>query len=234
MYFNHRYDILLAVIILTKIYIVRHCEAIGNVQKLFQGVSDFDITEFGAEQLKFLENRFEDTQLDAVYSSPLIRTQKTAKAVVGKKNLSVKTEKGLIEINGGVIEGKPFLDSCKKYPDLADAWANHPQDFAPIDGDTMQGVYERIWNTIKNIAEQNKEKTVACVAHGGVIRCLMCKILHNDINQLKSVTIGGNTAVSLIEFDDTLEPTVKFMNDVSHLPDYVLKKVTPVITSVER
>ena len=219
-------------ITVTKIYVVRHCEAIGNVQKIFQGVSDLDITESGAEQLLYLKKRFKDIQLDAVYSSPLIRTQKTAKAVVGEKKLSVEINQGLIEINGGVIEGKPFIESCKKYPELADIWANHPQDFAPYESEPMQDAYERIWNTVEAIAKENKGKTVACVAHGGVIRCLMCKILHNDITQLKNVAFSGNTAVSLIEFDDTLNPKIIFMNDVSHLPDSVLQKATPVITSV--
>ena len=36
---------------MTEIYIVRHCEAQGNLKRLFQGVSDFDITETGAKQL---------------------------------------------------------------------------------------------------------------------------------------------------------------------------------------
>ena len=30
---------------MTKIYIVRHCEAIGNVNRIFQGSTDLDISE---------------------------------------------------------------------------------------------------------------------------------------------------------------------------------------------
>ena len=49
---------------MTRIYIVRHCEAIGNVTKLFQGTSDFDITEIGEKQLEYLKKR--RTILDGV------------------------------------------------------------------------------------------------------------------------------------------------------------------------
>ncbi|MBR6533831.1 MAG: histidine phosphatase family protein, partial [Clostridia bacterium] len=48
---------------MTIIYLVRHCEAYGNLNRLFQGVSDFDISEMGAKQLEFLKKRFENIQL---------------------------------------------------------------------------------------------------------------------------------------------------------------------------
>ena len=217
---------------MTKIYIVRHCEAFGNVAKLFQGVSDFDITESGAEQLKFLTKRFEDIDIDKVYTSPLIRTQKTARAVIGTKKLEPVIFDGLIEFNGGIIEGKPFIESCKKYPLLSDAWTNPPEDFAPENGDSMQGAYERIWNAVKNIASENEGKTVVCTSHGGVIRCLLCRVSYNDITKLRTVPFSGNTAVSLIEFDDNLKPNLIFANDISHIPQDYLDKMTPVITSV--
>ena len=45
---------------MTKIYFVRHCEALGNVMRIFQGSSDLDITEDGAKQLEYLEKRFQN------------------------------------------------------------------------------------------------------------------------------------------------------------------------------
>ena len=75
---------------------VRHCEAEGNVKRIFQGISDLDITELGAKQLKYLEKRFENIPLDKIYSSPLIRTQKTAAAVKGTKDIEIEINDGLI------------------------------------------------------------------------------------------------------------------------------------------
>ena len=34
---------------------IRHCEAMGNVSRVFQGTSDFDISETGAIQLEYLK-----------------------------------------------------------------------------------------------------------------------------------------------------------------------------------
>lgn len=213
---------------MTKIYMVRHCEALGNIQHIFQGRIDLDITDLGAKQLKHLKKRFNDIKLDKVLSSPLIRTQKTAKAIIGDKNLPLEIYEGLIEINGGFLEGKPFSETFGVMPDLLDTWVNHPQDFAPEGGDKMTDSYERIWNAVKEIAKENKDKTVACATHGGVLRCLNCRLLKGDIKHLANIDWAGNTAVSLIEFDDELNPNLLFYNDTSHLPEELQNKKSKI------
>lgn len=209
---------------MTKIYIVRHCEAMGNVMRLFQGSSDMDISETGEKQLQYLKKRFETIPLDAVYTSPLTRAKKTALAVIGNRDLKSTDEKGLIELDGGIVEGKPFIETFNSIPGLADTWDNHPEDFAPEGGEKMRDAYERIWNTVKKIAADNSGKTVACTTHGGVTRCLLCRLLKGNINKLSEMPWSENTAVSLIEFDDALNPKVVFYNDVSHLPDNLIPK----------
>lgn len=210
------------VIIMTKIYFVRHCEAMGNLDRIFQGVTDTDISELGQKQLECLKTRFADIKLDKIYSSPLKRAYKTALAVKGDKKVCIEKVKGLIELNGGSVEGKKFADTFKAFPDLADAWDNHPEDFAPKGGERMASGYERIWNTFRYIAKISKGQTVACTSHGGIIRCLLCRLIHNDIHQLKNVGWSENTAVSLFEVDDNMNVTVSFINDVSHLPKELL------------
>lgn len=209
---------------MTEIYMVRHCEAMGNVKRLFQGSSDFDISEIGAKQLEYLKNRFKDIKLDKVYTSPLIRARKTALAVIGDRDLKPIDEKGLIELDGGIVEGKPFVETFNSIPGLADTWDNHPEDFAPEGGEKMRDAYERIWNTVKNIAAENTSKTVACTTHGGVTRCLLCRLLKGNITKLREMPWSENTAVTLIRFDDELNPEVVFYNDTSHLPEELIPK----------
>lgn len=209
---------------MTEIYMVRHCEAMGNVKRLFQGSSDFDISEIGAKQLEYLKNRFKNIKLDKVYTSPLIRARKTALAVIGDRDLKPIDEKGLIELDGGIVEGKPFIETFNSIPGLADTWDNHPEDFAPEGGEKMRDAYERIWNTVKKIATENPGKTVACTTHGGVTRCLLCRLLKGDITKLSEMPWSENTAVTLIRFDDKLNPEVVFCNDTTHLPEELIPK----------
>lgn len=204
---------------MTKVYIVRHCEAMGNINDVFQGITDLDITETGAEQLKYLEKRFDGIRLDEVYTSPLLRARKTALAVIGNKNLEPIVDKDLIEINLGVFDGKPFSETFKSVEGLYDIWNNHIEDLNPQGGESMKSVYERAWNTVKKIASDNQGKTVVCSTHGAFVRCLICRLLKNDISKISEIPWSENTAVSLIEFDSELNPTVAFYNDISHLPD---------------
>ena len=203
---------------MTKIYFVRHCEAIGNVLRIFQGSTDLDITKAGEKQLQYLKKRFDNIHLDKIYSSPLIRAQKTAHALKGDKDCEIVLLKELSELHGGVVEGRKFVEVFNSIPGLADAWDNHPQDFAPPEGETMSHAYERIWETIKYIAQNNKNKTIACSSHGGVTRCLLCRLLENDITKLKDMPWSENTSVMLIEVDNNFNFTIKFHSDVSHLP----------------
>lgn len=217
-------------IILTEIYFVRHCEALGNKLRLFQGVSDFDISEMGAKQLEFLKKRFDNIKIDKVYSSPLLRAYKTGLAVKGDKDIPIEKCDGLIELDGGIVEGKPFAETFGAMPDLADAWDNHPQDFHPKNGESMRHAYERIYQAVLKLARENRGKTIACTTHGGVTRCILCRILHNDINELKNTPWADNTAIAKIIVDDNEKLTLEFYNDTKHLPEEYLPKRNRIST----
>ena len=208
---------------MTKIYLVRHCEALGNLSRVFQGRTDLDITDLGEKQLEKLSERFKEIKLDKIYSSPLIRAYKTALAIRGNRDIEIEIYKDLSEIDGGIIENKPFADTFEKNPVLKEIWLNHPEDFAPEGGEPMRVSYQRITNAFWDIVNQNKGKTVALATHGGIIRCLLCKLIYDDISKLITVPLFDNTAVGYIEIDDSNKIELKFINDYSHLPSDMLR-----------
>ncbi|MDE6899973.1 MAG: histidine phosphatase family protein, partial [Oscillospiraceae bacterium] len=65
----------------TKIFLVRHAEAEGNLFRIAHGQYDSIITPQGYRQLAWLRERFKDETLDAVYGSDLTRTRATASAL---------------------------------------------------------------------------------------------------------------------------------------------------------
>jgi probable phosphoglycerate mutase len=204
----------------------------GNQKRLFQGSTDCDISDTGAKQLEYLAERFKSIELDAVFSSPLIRTQKTAHAIADYKGLPVNLRENLVELHGGIVEGRPFQEAFSSIEGLADAWNNHPQDFAPQGGEPMRNAYERIYTEILDLAQQNRNKTIAVATHGGVSRCLMCRILYNDINRLKDVPWCENTAVTLLKIDDDNKIGVEFFNDYSHVPSQYMPKRNRIVGKI--
>ncbi len=215
---------------MTYIYLIRHCEAMGNLKRVFQGSTDCDISETGAKQLEYLKERFKNIRLDAIYSSPLIRARKTAEAAAFGKGLEIITRQNLTELNGGVLEGRPFQEAFNSIAGLADTWNNHPQDFAPEGGEAMRNAYVRIYDEITELVRINRGKTVAAVSHGGVLRCLMCRVLYNDINRLKDVPWCENTAVTLLKIDDSNKISVEFFNDYSHVPPEYMPKRSRIVS----
>lgn len=203
-----------------KIYLIRHCEAAGNLKKSFQGHTDCDITDDGAKQLEYLKERFSDMQIDKAYSSPLIRAYKTAVAAVGDRNIEIIRDEHFIEQNVGVLEAMPFENMSSTYPDFWYLWDNEPQNFEPEGGERVRDVYERIWQGIKMIADnpENEGKTVVVASHGAAIRALMCRLTFGDIEKLAYTPWSTNTAVSLLVCDEN-GIRLEFANDASHLPE---------------
>lgn len=200
-----------------KIYFIRHAEAMGNVQEFFQGRTDCEISEKGARQLECLAERFRDIPIEKIYSSPLRRTMSTANAVNKYHNLPIIRDERLVELDGGVWEGKPWADLPTLYPVEYNLWQNRMQDFYIENGEKMTEVFERMKNAVTDIAAQNHGRTIAVVSHGCALRNYLCYAMGKPIDCLKEVGWSDNTAVSLVEYDDNLVPKIIFRNSNEHL-----------------
>ena len=203
---------------MTKIYLVRHAEALGNVREFFQGRTDCDVSERGEKQLECLAEHFKNIPIEAIYSSPLKRTLSTAAAVNKYHNLPIQKDEGLIEINGGVWEGKPWADLPKLYPVEYGLWKNRMEDFYIKDGEKMTEVFDRMKSAMDRIAAENEGKTIAVVSHGCALRNFLCYAMGKPISALKEVGWSDNTAVSLVEYESGV-PKIIFKNNNEHLPD---------------
>ena len=204
---------------MTTIYLVRHCETVANEMHLLQGSCDYDESERGQRQLKLLTDRFANMPLHAIYSSPQGRAVKTALALKGAHHNVITLCPDLRELSCGVHESTLFGEYLKANPEMYDIWHNKPYLFEPQGGEKAKDSYERIYNAVMDIVKANDGKSVAVVSHGFVIRCLLTKLIHNDITKLSEVIIPCNTSVTQIEFyDDGTHKIIKY-NDADHLPD---------------
>ncbi len=202
---------------MTRIILVRHCEAQGNTLGVFQGHTDSDISGNGATQLELLGVRCRNMPIDAIYSSPLKRAYKTAEAINRYHNLSIKIDPRLKEINGGEWEGKSWDELPGLYPEEMKNWNVRPFEFAPKGGETMRTVYSRMWEAVTDIVRDNEGKTVCVTSHGCAIRSFLCHALNKPIEKINDVDWCDNTAISTIDFDTDLQSKVIAINDASHL-----------------
>lgn len=203
----------------TKIYLIRHAEAEGNVKEFFQGNLDTPLTEKGEQQLECLAQRFREVPLEALYFSPFQRARLTAEAVNRYHGLKMIPEFELREINGGEWEGHSWRDLPAISPEQYKNWTQKMWTFCAPFGDAMTDVYDRMKAALTKIAQENGGKTIAVVSHGCALRNFLSFVEFHRIEGLPDVGWSDNSAVSLVEYDSETEQwKLIFKNDSSHLP----------------
>ena len=201
----------------TTVYLIRHAEAMGNINETFQGHTDCELSAKGRLQLEQLKERCREMDIECIFSSPLLRTRETADAVNFYHSLPIQVEDGLIEINGGVFEGQHWCDLPRLYPKAYDLWANDFANFQVENGESMEDVYNRITLTVTKLVACNHGKKIAMVTHGCAIRNFLSYANYSSLLQIQDIPWSDNTAVSKIEFDENLKPKIIYQNDASHL-----------------
>lgn len=210
----------------TQVYLIRHCQSMGNIQKRFQGQYDAEVSPDGEQQLALLGLRFRNEPIDCIYTSPLTRAKKTALAIAQyHPSLSVIEEPGLIEIDCGDMENLPLTEIGKRFPIPAKNWDVSPDLCEFPNGETMQEVYARVNEALDRIILENPGKTVVITTHGGVLRNLYARVTYGNLEGIRQTQVFGNTSVSLLIAEDGALRW-QFVNDLSHLPEELRRPPT--------
>lgn len=202
---------------MTKIYLIRHAEAEGNLYRIAHGQEEGLITDYrGPRQMQALARRFRDIPVDAVYASDLIRTQTTAQAVYIPKGLPLHLEPAFREVHMGVWEGLTWRQIETRWP-LQMMEFNHQLDRWQVeDCETAQTVLNRYLPALRRVAREHDGQTVAVFSHGAAMRIVLGTLQGLPLAEIGQTPHGDNTAVSLIEAQgDDLR--VVFRDDNSHL-----------------
>lgn len=202
---------------MTRIYLIRHAEAEGNLYRIAQGQYDSILTDRGWRQVRALERRFSDIHIDAVYSSDLYRTCATASAIYLPKGLPLLRRKGLREIHVGAWEQRTWGDIARTDAVQMENFGRHPDLWHVEGAETPRQVLDRAMEALQTISAENGGKTAAVFSHGYVIRLLLAALQGFTLEQLAETPVGDNTAVSLLETGEDGVLQVVFRDDNSHL-----------------
>ena len=211
---------------MTKLYLIRHAEAEGNLYRIAQGQYNSILTDRGIRQVEALRQRFSEIQIDAVYASDLYRACATAGAVYLPKGLPLNRRRDLREICVGVWEQRTWGDIAREDAEQMENFNRRPHLWRVEGAEAPAQVLERVLAAVREIAAANQGRSVAIVSHGYAIRLLLAKLQGYSLEELADTPVGDNTAVSLVE-EEHGELRVVFRDDSSHLR-------TPVFLAGER
>ncbi len=201
---------------MTRIYIIRHAEAEGNLFRRVQGWHDGKITPRGMRQIAALAERFRDIHIDALYSSDLSRTVTTATAITKYHALRLDLEPQLREVCMGVWENMTWGDVEKLWPEQLANFSSDPDNWHTEGSESFQHLGDRVLEAVLRLGKKHDGQTIALVSHGMAIRSLHCRVLGVPSREVDSIPHGDNTCVSLYELENgELRPV--FRNDNSHL-----------------
>lgn len=152
-----------------RIHLIRHGQTSSNVSKaLDTGFPGASLTELGREQAASLPGRLEGIPLDAIYTSPLIRTQQTATPLATARGLDLLVREGVREIRAGDMEMSSADADYGAYFETMGAWIGGNLAVRMGGLETGHDVLERFDSVVAEI-ESTGVESAAIVSHGAMI-----------------------------------------------------------------
>lgn len=167
---------------MTKIIFTRHGETEDNIiHKLSTSAPGPLLTQKGREQAEHLYKRLLNTEIDLVYSSPLLRALETSEILIKDRGIQIIEENGFRELSVGELEGRNDEAVFVELDKIWNSWTidNNLNLEVSKGGESAKQVIERASESLKNLVEDNEGKTILVVAHSGVLQLLICYICEN-------------------------------------------------------
>lgn len=200
---------------MTRLYIVRHAEAEGNLFRRIHGQYESTVTYNGLRQIKALRDRFASEHIDACYSSDLVRTRTTAQAVWVPKGLPLRLEPRFREVRLGRWEDMPFGKLERDEAEMMGRFSGDPFHWEVEGAERFDEYSGRVLEALREVAERHDGQTVAIFSHGCVIRAMQICLFYTP-DTISEIGHCDNTGVSLLEYENGSFRQV-YLNDNSHL-----------------
>lgn len=166
--------------------LLRHGEVEGGPR--FRGTLDDQLTPEGLAQMwSALDG---SPGWDRVYTSPLARCASFADAFARRHNLPLEREKRLREIHFGEWEGRSAAEIHAGDPDRLGRFWHDPERHPPPGGETLAAFRARVLEAWFEILQRHDGRRILIVSHGGVIRILLCHLLHRPAGDLLEIEVA--------------------------------------------
>jgi broad specificity phosphatase PhoE len=185
----------------TTVYLARHGESDWNAANRFQGHSDRPLTDLGRRQAEALAEVVAQENVDAIYSSPLIRALETARIVAARTGLEVTKLDGLREVDTGSWSGLSRAEVQERFPEGFERWIAGGSGWE--DGETYEEMGERVLEAIRAIAAAHPNGRVLVVSHGGPIRVAQSAAEGVDLHEYRRLRpVEPNARLSAVTVEN--------------------------------
>lgn len=159
------------------IVMVRHGETNSNKKGTYLGWTDVDLNEKGLLQARIARDKLKDQKFDGVYSSPLMRTARTAQIINEYINANIVYSNKLKERNFGIWDNLTFEEITSNHCEEAQKWHSDWINYCIKDGESAIFTYNRVASFVNELLMEKKEGKFLVVSHLGSIRFLLAYLL---------------------------------------------------------
>ncbi len=203
---------------MTHLFLVRHGQTKGNVEGMWQGWTEGELTPLGVQQAEATARHLATVaeNFDALYSSPLRRAVQTAQSVGQMLDISPLIHAGLKEIYFGEVEGLTLKEFEARYPDAYRRWSDRSDtSYTWPGGESRAEFHKRAWRAIEEILAKHERQTVVVVSHGGTLRAILAHLFPEQLGQWWTYDLGNCSLTRVLLTCNN--PQLLALNEQSHL-----------------
>lgn len=195
------------------VVLVRHGRTSANAAGILAGWTEgVDLDEHGVRQATTVGNRLSSLGIAGVVTSPLERTQQTARAIVDAHSTPITqfhVDDQVGECHYGEWTGQP-LKNLAKDP-LWKAVQSHPSSVTFPGGESLPAMQHRATRAIRRWNDHFGDGLYVVVSHGDVIKAIVADALGTHLDHFQRICIDP-CSVSVVDYTKA-RPFVLRSND---------------------
>lgn len=185
----------------TRIFLIRHAETEGNIEKRLTGRQDYPLTQKGKESTLLLKKKLENVKFDVAYASTSDRTEKTILPLAEYNKIEIERLPELCEMYFGIYDGWKWEEVNKINPAIKET-QNRINLIEGIENqETMEHVAERMYCCITEICKKNQGKSILMCSHGVAIEAFLRKIVGIPFCDEREKFGQHNAAINELEYE---------------------------------
>jgi probable phosphomutase (TIGR03848 family) len=201
---------------MTEILLIRHATndwvKTGRLAGWTPGVH---LNDDGKAQAEALGKKLAQTQLAAIYSSPLERTMETAKAIASfHPQLTVQSLEGIGEVRYGDWQGEKLSKLRKQV--LWESIQVYPSRVQFPGGEAIRQAQGRAVDALETLVTRHPNQRIAIVSHSDVIKLTVAHYLGMHIDHFQRLNISP-ASMTILHLGGS-RPFILRVNDTSFLP----------------
>jgi len=170
--------------------LMRHGEAENNVQHIVAGrTSEYHLTENGRMQVRNTAEKLKGVAIDAIYTSPVIRTVETSQIVSETIGVDYTVDERLTETEMGSLVGMRMSEVLEKYDGLFHKFYYDDDALSKVGLEGFSSIGSRMNSMLDYVGEKHHDKNVLLVTHLDPIKAAISRIMDLKPQVLFNMTI---------------------------------------------